>query len=212
MREYDLNLIPGDIIKHEGLKQRGKYWAYLAVGCLVLLFSINILIKAINSSISQDIVAIISVREKVDKDIAEIEQLGLEEKELLKIKEKIGHLARKGPLTEIFTNIDKAINDNILLTRLEIKYSPPYDSTEDKDQPVIRGYFDTARQGKTERGRRVGGNNVLLRGVASSNNDIASMLAELSRLPLFIAVNLKYSKIGEPRKGKSVMFEIECRL
>lgn len=212
MREYELNLIPADIIGHEVVKQRGKSWILLGIGLLVFLILINLTIKTVNNSISHDKAVITTTGEKVSKETRDIQQLGVKEKELTAIKGKIGYLTRKGPVMEIFSTIDSAINDNITLTHAEIRYNSPYLSTGDKGEVAGKGYFTSGAPVRDIRGQAAAENSVILRGVARSNPDLAAMLAQLSRSPLYNSVNLKYSKISEGEKGKPVAFEIECRL
>ncbi len=212
MREYELNLIPADIIEHEAAKERGKSWIFLAGGFLVFLIFVNILIKAAGNSISQDIAAITTTGEKVSTETADIRQLGVKEKELTAIKGKIGYLTQKSPVMEIFYTIDSAINDNTTLNHAEIRYNFPYLSAGDKGETKGKGYFTSVVPVRDIRGQAAAENSIILRGAARSNPDLAAMLAQLSRSPLYSAVNLKYSKISEGEKGKPVAFEIECRL
>jgi hypothetical protein len=212
MREYELNLIPADIIGHEAARQRGKSWILPGIGLLVFLILINMTIKTVNNSISQDKAAITSTGEKVSKETRDIQQLGVKEKELTAIKGKIGYLTRKGPVMEIFSTIDSAINDNITLTHAEIRYNFPYLTTGDKGEVAGKGYFTSGAPVRDIRGQAVAENSVILRGAARSNPDLAAMLAQLSKSPLYAGVNLKYSKISDGEKGKPVAFEIEGRL
>src|SRR3990172_1917902 len=105
MRESELNLIPSDIIEQEVLKERIKFWIFSVIGCLVFLFSVNILLKIVNRSTAQDLAMLSSVSEGLSKEMIRVGQLNVRETELLDIKEKIHHLSQKGPLIGIFTDI-----------------------------------------------------------------------------------------------------------
>lgn len=218
MREYELNLIPADIIEHEALRDRIRLWVFVSAGCLALLIAVNILIKMANSSVSKDITELESTGEKLSGEVMEFKQMDMRENKMLAIKEKMRSLSRKGPVIEIFTAIDQAINNNITLTHLEAKYSYPYLSSENDHlpQPSPRrgegGYFRSGSSAPNLKGEALEENRVIFQGTALSNSDIAFLLTRLSRQPLFRAVNLRYSRTGESERGKTILFEIECRL
>lgn len=210
MHEDELNLIPVDILEHEALKERLRFWTLFAIGCLVFLTSINILLKIINNSISDDISTLKSMSKKLSLEVAELKQFDAREKELLRIRDKIYSLSQKGPMIEIFAAIDKSINNNVTLTHLEAKYNYPAMS-EDKEESEKKGYFSKT-QGKTLKGQVIEENSMTLQGTARSNADLASFLTQLSGQPLFEAVHLKYSRTDELEKVKRVTFHIECQL
>lgn len=222
MREYELNLIPPDIIEHEALRNRIRFWISVSAGCLAFLIAVNILIKMANNSGSKDIARLESTSEKLSRDVMEFSQMELRENKMLAIKEKMRSLSRKGPMIEIFTAIDQAINDNITLTHLEAKYNYPYVLSE--NGPLTQsspprgevkgegGYFRRSSSAPNLKGEALEGNRVIFHGTARSNSDLASLLTRLSLQPLFKAVNLRYSRMGESERGKAIMFEIECRL
>ncbi len=214
MRESELNLIPSDVIEREVLKERVKFWIFVAIGCLLFLSSVNILIKIVNNSITGEITTLSSTSEELSKKMAGFKQLDMREKELLNMKDMIHHLSQKGPMIAIFTAIDKSINDNIILTHLEARYNNPNSTSvsEKAESSVSKGYFSSNAQGKSSEAQAIDTNSVILQGTASSNTDIASMLNQLSGQSLFKRVNLKYLRTGESEKGKTIMFEIECRL
>jgi len=213
MRELELNLIPSDIIKQEVLKERIKFWIFWVIGCLVFLLSLNILLKIVTRSVAQDIAMLSSTSGGLSKEMVRVRQLDVREKELLGIKEKIQHLSKKGPLIDIFTVIDKTINDNITLTHFDVRYNDSnMTSTEGKRDSSGKGYFSSSPAGKNPSGQTTDANVVVLQGSALSNIDLAAMLTQLSRQPLFSKVNLRYSRTGEAEQGWPIMFEIECRL
>ena len=213
MRESELNLIPSDIIKREVLNQRIKFWIFLVIGCLLFLFSVNILLKIVNRSIAKDITILSSTSEGLSKEMVMVRQLDVREKELLGIKEKIQHLSKKGPLIDIFTVIDKTINDNITLTHFDVRYNDSnITSAEGKRDSSGKGYFNSSPAGKNPGSQMTNANAVVLQGSALSNIDLAAMLTQLSKQPLFSKVNLRYSRTGEAEQGLPIVFEIECRL
>lgn len=213
MRESELNLIPSDIIEQEVLKERIKFWIFLVIGCLLFLFSVNILLKIVNITIAKDITILSSTNEGLSKEMIMVKQLDVREKELLGIKEKIQHLSQKGSLIDIFTVIDKSINDNITLTHFEVRYNDSIiTSAEGKRDSSGKGYFSSSPAGKNPGSQMANANAVVLQGNALSNIDLAAMLTQLSKQPLFTKVNLKYSRTGEAEQGWPIMFEIECRL
>lgn len=213
MREAELNLIPSDIIKQEVLKERVKFWIFWVIGCLVFLLSLNILLKIVTRSVAQDIAMLSSTSEGLSKEMVRVRQLDVREKELLGIKEKIQHLSQKGPLIGIFSAIDKSINDSITLTHFELRYN--YSNmtlAEGRRESSGKGYFSSSPAGKNPGSQMTDANAVVLQGNAFSNIDLAAMLTQLSKQPLFTKVNLKYSRTGEAEQGWPIVFEIECRL
>ena len=213
MRELELNLIPSDIIKQEILKERVKFWIFWVIGCLVFLLSLNILLKIVTRSVAQDIAMLSSTSEGLSKEMVRVRQLDVRETELLDIKEKIQHLSQKGPLIGIFTAIDKSINDSITLTHFEVRYNY-FNMTlaEGRRESSGKGYFSSSSAGKNPGSQMTNANAVVLQGNALSNIDLAAMLTQLSKQPLFAKVNLKYSRTGEAEQGWPIVFEIECRL
>jgi len=213
MRESELNLIPSDIIEQEVLNERIKFWIFLVIGCLLFLFSVNILLKIANRTIAKDITILNSTSEGLSKEMVMVRQLDVREKELQGIKGKIQHLSKKGPLIDIFTVIDKTINDNITLTHFDVRYNDSnMTSAEEKKDSSGKGYFSSSPAGKNPSGQMANAKVVVLQGSALSNIDLAAMLTQLSRQPLFSKVNLRYSRTGEAEQGWPIMFEIECRL
>jgi len=213
MRELELNLIPSDIIKQEVLKERIKFWIFWMIGCLVFLLSVNILLKIVNRSAAQDITILSSTSEGLSKEMVMVKQLDVREKDLLGIKEKIQQVSHKGPLIDIFTVIDKTINDNITLTHFEVRYNDSnMTSAEGKRNSSGKGYFSSSPAGKNLGSQMTDADAVVLQGNALSNIDLAAMLTQLSKQSLFAKVNLKYSRTGEAEQGWPIMFEIECRL
>jgi len=213
MRELELNLIPSDIIKQEVLKERIKFWIFWMIGCLVFLLSVNILLKIVNRSVAQDITILSSTSEGLSKEMVMVKQLDVREKDLLGIKEKIQHVSQKGPLIDIFTVIDKTINDNITLIHFEVRYNDSnVTSAEGKRDSGGKGYFSSSPAGKNPGSQMTNANAVVLQGSALSNIDLAAMLTQLSKQSLFSKVNLRYSRTGEAEQGWPIMFEIECRL
>lgn len=218
MRESELNLVPADIIEHEAVKERVRFWIFRAIVILLFLFFVNILIKIANNSISSGIAILESESERLSREMVGFKELDTREKDLLNIKERIQDLSKKGPMIDIFTAIDRAINDNIVLTHLDVHYSYSNLSLENKKVEAIRkGYFGSTSTGRDRpsglsSGQAMEGNIVILKGAAQSNADIASILAGLSVQPLFRSVNLKYSRTGESGNIRTVMFQIECKL
>jgi len=213
MRELELNLIPSDIIKQEVLKERIKFWIFWIIGCLVVLLSVNILLKIVNRSAAQDIAMLSSTSEGLSKEMGMVRQLDEREKELLGVREKIQYLSQKGPLIGIFTAIDETINDNITMTHFEVRYNySNMTSAEGKRDSSGKGYFSSSPSGKNPGSQMTDANAVVLQGNALSNIDLAAMLTLLSKQPLFTKVNLKYSRTGEAEQGWPIVFEIECRL
>jgi len=221
MHEKELNLIPTDIMERETLRGRVRFWVFVSIVCLMFLIVANILIRMAYSSVSRDIARLEAISGELSKELLELRQLDTREGRMMAIKERIRHLSRRGPTIEVFGAIDQAINDNITLTHLEAKYSyPPLADDSSGTQSVPHGgegeggggYFRTGSSASNLKGQVLSENTVIFQGTAQSYSDIASMLARLSRHPLFSAVNLRYSKTSEYESGKNIMFEVECRL
>lgn len=213
MRELELNLIPPDIVKQEVRNGRIKFWIFWVIGCLVFLFSVNILLIIANRSVAKDITSLSLISEGLSREMVIARQLDTREKELLGIKAKMEHLSQKGPLIDIFTVIDKTINDNITLKHLDVRYHySGMTSAEEKKDPGGKGYFGISPAGKSPGNPMANVNAVVLQGGALSNMDLAAMLTQLSKQPLFAKVDLKYSRTEEPEQGWPILFEIGCRL
>mgnify|MGYP001594221141 FL=1 len=192
MREYDINLIPADVLEHETLIHRGRSWLLIAAGVLIFLFVINMTIKIMNNYVSKEISVLSSASEKFSREMMQTRDIRLKEQELLNIREKIGFLSQKGPVMRVFSTIDKAINHNITLTHIE-----------------IRSQYPNALTVKDSGGKD---NTIVIHGMAQSNFDVATMLLELSKNEFYESVNLRYSRLGDLEQGRSVIFEIDCSL
>lgn len=212
MRECEINLIPADIIAREAFQERVKSWIFLAVGGLLFLIAVSISIKAANNSISKEIATLATRSEKLSKEMVEIKEVDIREKELLNIKDKIHYISQRGPMIEIFAAIDRSINDSITLTHFEINYNFPYILIANKENSIGTGYFNSNISAKTMTGQKMGKNSIILQGAASTNTDLAAMLKQLSGDPLFQTINLKYARAGESEKSKTITFEVEGTL
>lgn len=209
MREYDINLIPDDILERETLLHSVRARLFLAGGVLVFLIALNLMIKIINNGSAKEIAALTSAGERVSGEMMQVKEVQAREKELIKMREMFGHLLQKGPVIGVFSSIDKAINHNIVLTHLEVISQYPN---------IQKGVHEGAGNGSyfssTAPARVSGGNdNVLvIRGMSQSNSDLAAMLTELSNSEIYSAVNLKYLRSGDVEDRMPVSFEIECML
>lgn len=213
MREHELNLIPGDLIAHEVLRERVKFWIFIATSVFLFLFFIIVLIKVINNSVLRDITISKSKRALLSREMEGFKQHSMQDNELLNFKGKIQGLSRKGPSIDIFSAIDKAINNNITLTHIEAKFNYPHIPTAGQNKGSSNnGYFSSNTNKKASGNQAADKDSVLIHGTASSNTDIASMLSILSEQSLFKEVNLKYSRTEESERGKSIKFEVECKL
>lgn len=192
MREYDINLIPNDVLESETLILRARSWLLIAAGVLIFLFVINMTIKIMNNYVSKEISALSSASEKFSREMMQTRDIRLKEQELLNIREKIGFLSQKGPVIRVFSTIDKAINHNITLTHIE-----------------IRSQYPNALTVKESGGKD---NTIVIHGMAQSNSDVATMLLELSKNEFYESVNLRYSRLGDSEQGRPVIFEMECSL
>ena len=192
MREYDINLIPNDVLESETLILRARSWLLIAAGVLMVLFVINMTIKIMNNYVSKEMSALSSASEKFSREMMQTRDIRLKEQELLDIREKIGFLSQKGPVMRIFSSIDKAINHNITLTHIE-----------------IRSQYPNALTVKESGGKD---NTIVIHGMAQSNSDVATMLLELSKNEFYESVNLRYSRLGDSEQVRSVIFEMECSL
>ena len=209
MREYDINLIPDDVLERETLIQRGRVWLFLAGGVLIFLLALNLAIKILNNYSSKEIAALSSGGERVSGEMMQANAILTKEQELLKMRETIGHLSQKGPVITVFTSIDKAINHNIILTHLEIMSQYSYTKKGINQGAGKGGYFSNAAPVMVSGGKD---NVVIIRGMSQSNSDLAAMLAELSENEIYTSVNLKYSRSGDTEDGMPVSFEVECML
>src|SRR3989304_485811 len=64
MREYDINLIPDDVLERETLIERGRMWLFIAGGVLIFLLALNLAIKILNNYSSKEIAALSSGDER----------------------------------------------------------------------------------------------------------------------------------------------------
>lgn len=211
MRDYELNLIPSDIIQHEVFKERIRHWIFVFIGCFLLVLITNIAIKLINNSVSREINRLESEVKRLSAEVIEFNLMEIKEKEMLNIKERLSRLSQKGPMMDMFAAIDNSINDGIILTHLEAKYDNP-NILVNNEGPSQGGYFSSNPQSNPQNVHKNEGSILMLQGTAQSNSFLASMLSKLSEQTMFNDVTLKYLKTGEAEKGKTIMFEIECRL
>src|SRR4030065_245408 len=144
MREYDINLIPDDVLERETLIERGRMWLFIARGVLIFLLALNLAIKILNNYSSKEIAALSSGNESVSGEMMQANAILTKEQELLKMRETIGHLSQKGPVIAVFSSIDKAINNNIILTHLEIMSQYSYTQKGIHQGAGKGGYFSNA--------------------------------------------------------------------
>ncbi len=209
MREYDINLIPADVLERETLIYRGKRWLFLAGAVLVFLLALNLVIKIMNNNSLKEMDALSSAGEMASGKGIQSQEIAVKGQELLKMRGKIGYLLQKGPVLGVFSSIDKAINHNIMLTHIEIMSQFPNMQNGINAAAGNESYFSNSTGVKMPGGK----NNVLiLRGMSQSNSDIAAMLAELSKNEIYTSVNLMYSRSGDLEDGMPINFEIECIL
>ena len=211
MRDYELNLIPPDIIQHEIFKERIRYWIFVFIGCFLLALITNIAIKVVNNSVSREINRLESEVKRLSTEVTELNLIEIKEKEMVNIKERLNRLSQKGPMMDMFAAIDNSINDGIILTHLEARYDNP-NILVNKEGPSQGGYFNSNPPSNLTNIQKTGGNILILQGTSQSNSALASILSQLSDQTMFSDVTLKYLKTGEAEKGKTIMFEIECRL
>ncbi len=211
MHDYELNLIPSDIIQHEVFKERIRHWIFVFIGCFLLVLITNIAIKVVNNSIGREISRLESEVNKLSAKVAEFNLVEIKEKEIVNIKERLSRLSKKGPMMDMFAAIDHSINNGIILTHLEARYDNQ-NVLVNKEEHSQGGYFNSNPQSNLTNVQKTGGNILILQGTSQSNSALASMLSQLSDQTMFNDVTLKYLKTGEAEKGKTIMFEIECRL
>ena len=210
MREYDINLIPNDVLESETLILRARSWLLIAAGVLIFLFVINMTIKIMNNYVSKEMSALSSASEKFSREMMQTRDIRLKEQELLDIRKKIGFLSQKGPVMRVFSSIDKAINHNITLTHIEIRSQyPSLQKSMNEGAGGSNNYFRNAMPVKESGGKD---NTIVIHGMAQSNSDVATMLLELSKNEFYESVNLRYSRLGDSEQGRSVIFEMECSL
>lgn len=211
MPDYELNLIPSDIIQQEVFKERIRYWIFVFIGCLLFVLITNIAIKAVNTYISRDINRLETEVKRLSSEAVEFSMIDIKEKETANIKERSIRLSQKGPMMDMFSAIDKSINNGIILTHLEAGYDNQ-DILVNKEAPSQGGYFNSSPPSHLTNVQKTGENTLILQGISQSNSALASLLSQLSDQGVFNDVKLKYLKTGEAENGKTIMFEIECRL
>lgn len=209
MREYDINLIPDDVLERERLISRGKMWLFLAGGVLISLLALNLVIKIMNNDFLKEIAALLSAGERASGKMMQAQEIQTKEQELLKMRETIVSLSQKGPVMSVFYSIDKSINHNMRVTYLEMISPYPYMQNSIKAGSGNGSYFSNTIPVKVSGGKD---NVLIIRGMSQSNSDLAAMLAELSKHEIYASVNLKYSRSGDLENGMPVSFEIECML
>ena len=211
MPDYELNLIPSDIIQQEVFKERIRYWIFVFIGCLLFVLITNIAIKLVNNYISRDINRLESEVKRLSAEVNEFSLIEIKEKEMVNIKERLIRLSQKGPMMDMFAAIDNSINNGIILTHLEAGYDNQ-NILVNKEGPSQGGYFNSSPPSNLNNVQKTGENILILQGTSQSNSALASLLSQLSDQTVFNDVKLKYLKTGEAENGKTIMFEIECRL
>ncbi len=210
MREYDINLIPDDLLKREALLQRMWTWLYVSGGVLAFLITVSLLIKIMNNHSMKEITVLTAEGESVSGDMIQFREMQAMEHELIKMRNIAGHLSQKGPVVGIFSSIDRAINHNIVLTHIEIlsQYAGMQNGANN-DGTANSGYFNNAAHVKAPGGKD---NVLIMRGMSRSNSGLAAMLSKLSDNDVYSSVNLKYARSGDVEDAMPVSFEIECML
>ena len=211
MPDYELNLIPSDIIQQEVFKERIRYWIFVFIGCFLFVLITNIAIKVVNNSISREINILESNVKRLSAEVTEFSLIEIKEKEMVNIKERLIRLSQKGPMMDMFAAIDNSINNGIILTHLEARYDYQ-NALVNKEGPSQGGYFNSNPPTNLTNVQKTGDNIVILQGTSQSNSALASLLSQLSDQTMFNDIALKYIKTGEAENGKTIMFGIECRL
>lgn len=201
MAEYELNLIPSDIIEREATRERVKLWFIVIVASIAIVSGLSLLIKSKSKNINRDVALLESLNRDLTGELTKLNQLDAKVVRDKELKGRLKLLTNKGPLFKIFVAIDKSINNNITLTHLSGKFSHTELLQEDIKGPGAKTQIDLERM-----------DTLLLQGVAVSNRDLGAMLQSLSMNPLFESVNLTYSRTGESQEEKRIVFEIECGL
>ncbi|MCC7201527.1 MAG: hypothetical protein IT393_02530 [Nitrospirae bacterium] len=209
MREYDINLIPDDILRREALMQRMKSWVFLAAGVVLFLIALNLGIKIMNNHALKKITALESAGEMVSGKMIQENEVQARELELLKLKDTVGHLSKHSPVMAVFASVDRAINYNTVLTHLEFSSQFPALQKSGKGAAGSGSYFSNTAPVRVSGGND---NMLIMRGMSLSNSDLAVMLAKLSDNNIYSSVNLKYSRSGDLEDGMPISFEIECML
>ena len=75
MREYDINLIPDDVLERETLIERGRMWLFIAGGVLIFLLALNLAIKILNNYSSKEIAALSSGHERVSGEMMQADAI-----------------------------------------------------------------------------------------------------------------------------------------
>jgi Tfp pilus assembly protein PilN len=214
-KSREINLIPNDVILREKSVRRIWIWAVaiiLFISCLLGGYGV----EQRKISAAEGVIADLSIKKLEIEEMVKQFNILQEKRDRLARKERIiNALLNKRSISLLFAELEKDMNKNVWLTSFNFKDNISSNKGDDSDTWVETGYFivknDRSRKNKRSQ-NEASPVTTLLRGIATSNQDLARFLEQLSRSDIFSDVNLKYSREETSREREKVEFEIETQL
>ena len=180
--EYELNLIPADIIEEESCRERIRIWSYSLLIILIIFAGSSLAIRHNITTLKKDIDILQSVRTGLLEERSNLRAIKAEREKFIEFNRQFEGLSQQSPLIRIFKAFDKSIDSYTTLTHLS-------------------GTFISALS-----------NTVKIQGITSSTMRLGEMLHKLATTSIFKNIHLTYASQGESRKGHPILFEIECEI
>jgi len=180
--EYELNLLPADILEEESCKERIKIWAYGLIGILLICLAMGVTIKHSISSLNRDIHLLQSIKMGLLEEKSQIGAIKEERGKILKLRREFKDLTGQGPLMGIFKAIDRSIDGYTTLTR-------------------VSGTFNHTSSDALE-----------IQGITPSMVRLGNMLQKLAASPVFKDVQLVHASQGKSDRDHQILFKIKCKI
>jgi Tfp pilus assembly protein PilN len=211
----EINLIPNDVILREKSVRRIWIWAVaiiLFISCLLGGYGV----EQRKISAAEGVIADLSIKKlEIEKMVKQFNILQEKRDRLARKERVINTLLNKRSISLLFAELEKYMNKNVWLTSFDFKDNISSSKGDDSDTWVETGYFivknDRNRKNKRSQNEAFSVT-TLLRGIATSNQDLARFLEQLSKSDIFSDVNLKYSREETSPADEKVEFEIETQL
>jgi Tfp pilus assembly protein PilN len=219
LQAREINLIPYDVILKE--KAASRIWMWSAIGGLLLIVLLAAYgIEQRKISAVEGVITDLNLKKLEIEEMVKQFNILQDRRDRLARKERvINTLLSKRSISVLFAELEKNMNENVWLTSFNFRddfsvLQGPGNSEED-GQWVETGYFIVKKdRSKTQKNSQNEAPAVttLLRGLATSNRDLARFLEKLSTSEIFSDVNLRYAREETSTERYMVEFEIETQL
>jgi Tfp pilus assembly protein PilN len=223
-RKKEVNLIPFDMILRGQIIRRIYMWLCITlVVALLAATGFSFLRKEV-IGYEKNVTTLTAQEREIEEKIDRLKRLKTEMNRLIEMKRRIDLLLDKRSVSEIFSEIEKRINNSVWLTGLRwqedssfIRGASQVDRSEG-DEFVDTGYFVVKKNEPREKNRGITNMEtnqrptMRIQGTALSNNDLADFLSQLTESRYFTKVRLNRSTLNDNKRPVTVDFEIEVSL